>query len=307
MTRPAFLSLFTCLLLGASAARAGIVQKYPCVIFTDGGGAELNRICSGSSYESRKAAAPVSQMNKTWDSLTRLASTQLYVIAYSQRAMAWVRNYNEFISARSPTEKDPHNMTLSTRLGSGYRIRFYDAAGKLLWDKVIQDGMAVREAKLSYDGSTLVLYVEPEAGYGPPPAGPAVFPRLLIYGKSGELLADFPPRKEICRPDFIKMHLWISRTGKYVMTTCGKGNSFFLQPKARLYWDAGKPYVLDNYWNSRFDKNAVPWSDEDEEFGRLDKENLEIIVPTAHGANHDPAPTGLTLNGGDWRRLEDLK
>jgi len=189
-----------------------------------------------------------------------------------------------------------------------YRLRYFSEEGQLLWSRVVEGQGQVEASQISYDGSLIVLLMNW-------PATDRVYPGrrpdtglaywLVAYNDKGVRLLEFPRHKGVC--DFSSlMDFWLSKTGKYMMTTCGQGfnktPSYFFQPKSRLFWNAGKAYTVDYKTKQLTAGDNEEWTDEDEEFGRVD-----LMVSRYESGTFYQEPAHLVLSGGDWRPLSGLK
>lgn len=287
-------------------AGAEIIFRDKCFFFTGAIGKNKEvKFCPALETEFFKPKAPIEANGKAWDWVVRTPSYGARLIPDSRSAFVYIQNYYDSPAADVPGKK-LERVFASGVISRGYQLRYFGGDGLVLWEKVVAGEGHVIDQKISYDGSLIVLLIAPDLPVKYPPEKPNGPPAhwLTIYDNKGVRLMDFPKRYGIC--EFYSIYnFWISKTGKYMMAECrrefkGQTGSYFLQPKKQLFWQAAYPYQIDRTdWKKRLTGESEPWTDEDEEFGRLD------LRESRDGKVWEQ--TDLTLAGVDWKPIESLR
>ena len=287
-----------------SNACAEIAFKDKCYVFTGESGKKKEvKFCPDMEVEIEyyKPAIRSKADGKTWDLIARSSGYSARLMPDSRSSFVYVQTYSERPAmTRGPGGK-PEEVFGSGVISKGYRLRYFGGDGRLLWDKSVSGEGQIRDQKISYDGSLVVLLIQSDvysvkSSTEKPSGSPEHW--ITVYNNKGVRLLDFPKRADDCR--FHSLYdLWISKTGKYIMAACRdnhKINSCFIQPRSRKLWSADQIYKIDWSWKGRVSGTDNPWTDEDEEYGRLD---LDVSVDGKIWER-----TYLVLNGVDWQSVE---
>lgn len=298
------LFLFLHAFLSTNAA-AEIIFRDNCYVFTGETGKNKEvKFCPTSDAEIVKLNTPLQARGKSWEWVARNPDRRGGLLPDSRNALVYVQDYYD-VPAEAAPGKEPKQAFAMDVVERGYRVSYFSGSGRMLWDKVVPREGRVIDQRISYDGSLIILLMEPNIPLKYPPEKPNGPPAhwLTIYDNKGVRLMDFPKRDGLC--NFFSIYsFWISKTGKYMMADCRREfkqqtGSYFLQPKARLFWAADRPYRIDLGWKKKILSKEDPWTDEDEEFGRLDLET------TSNGVLWEQ--TDLTLAGVDWKPITELR
>lgn len=278
---------------------AEIISQDKCIVFTGENGDTEVKFCPGGDGGLSKANVPVKIGDQVWDQTFRYIDRSARLMPASRNAFVFVENFRDMPAVEDARYKEKCRYTAEGLIPGGYRLRYFGADGRVLWDKAIIGEGQVEDQRISHDGSTIVLLMRPGSSPGYPPqllkGKPSKW--VTVYNAKGVRLLHFPPRSGICNLHGMT-NFWLSRTGNYMMTACYDKtqhvSSYFFQPRARLFWATGHVYQISGNGNMA--------DEEDEEFGRVD---LTVCKTTPRSISCET--TNLVLSGGDWRPMKALR
>lgn len=281
-------------------ARAEIISQQSCTLFTGKSGMDKVKFCPTTATVYRRAAHPIEIDGKVWGWIARVQGSSQGRKSDSHNAYIYVENFRDWVA-------DGNGKSIGKALGTGYRIRYFNEAGKVLWDKEVVADARIVDKIISHDGSLIVLVVSSRTGYADVPTSQSPEEYwVTVYNREGVKLFDFPKRSEVCDFTYFSK-FWISKTGRYMMVPCGKfreySNSYFFRPKAGMYWHADKAYEVEKMTNASLYTEDRELEAEDEHYGRI----VVRAYRNIHNGASSTSGINLVLNGVGWRPLRELK
>lgn len=298
-----YISLIFLFMLSASA-QGEVKVKDGCFIFTSKDESAQTKFCVPDHTTYTKAKPPVWADGREWNWVAHeMLAGRLFPGA--RNGVAFVGPYIEYLVGDQPENKRYGRPRYGGKpLVEGYRLMYFAEDGRLITDKIFSGRGTVVVARISYDGSLIVLVLQQAiSNTGLPEEKKHLRHLLVVLDKTGRKLLEIYVPGNKC--PIASSDLWLSKTGKYIMFDCYSvdHNSLFFQPKAGLFWEGDRHYVIPYHWEERVASNTGEWTQEDEEYGRMS--GIEVLRRlTKYVTTHEN--TDLVLAGVDWKPIEEF-